>query len=505
MILSLFSAKPEHPLADAKELRRAIAELPLDNAFKAVDEVLAWFESLLSAEGFKPEQLFDTVRQLDEAAQPHLRRLTRDYLHSPRLSKTEERRLWTASTAFWDLLARLYEQSLARYRGKEKGADALKPHLSLIHARLILAYGNQLKWRQYHYGPVEGGIWLRLGQAYLAAESEGVTGRLLLLYPGQSSSSSATLEYLKVLMFHASSMDSLLPAEIELAERLIGHCLPQFVFGSRSGPESVYWIDPAQPLPPVRLTREPQAAPTLRFFAPGNAPQTLAELIRSVELGTVPEEVNLGGQYPARMILPVLHHLAMHWAPTPPLREHRRHQVKSLLTVVNGFEAAFQVFSGKPDGDGAAESWIADNVSLGGFGALVPNLRGDWLRIGALLAMQPEGGSNWLLGVVRRYGRESDTQAAVGIQTLARQALAVELRPRSTSAYALAAGIPGMLLRDGMEEGEVRVVMPPASFDVRENLECEAEGRHLLLTPMDIQESGSDYEIARYRELRSDN
>ena len=472
MILSLFSAKPEHPLADAKELRRAIAELPLDNAFKAVDEVLAWFESLLSAEGFKPEQLFDTVRQLDEAAQPHLRRLTRDYLHSPRLSKTEERRLWTASTAFWDLLARLYEQSLARYRGKEKGADALKPHLSLIHARLILAY---------------------------------VAGRLLLLYPGQSSSSSATLEYLKVLMFHASSMDSLLPAEIELAERLIGHCLPQFVFGSRSGPESVYWIDPAQPLPPVRLTREPQAAPTLRFFAPGNAPQTLAELIRSVELGTVPEEVNLGGQYPARMILPVLHHLAMHWAPTPPLREHRRHQVKSLLTVVNGFEAAFQVFSGKPDGDGAAESWIADNVSLGGFGALVPNLRGDWLRIGALLAMQPEGGSNWLLGVVRRYGRESDTQAAVGIQTLARQALAVELRPRSTSAYALAAGIPGMLLRDGMEEGEVWVVMPTASFDVRENLECEAEGRHLLLTPMDIQESGSDYEIARYRELRSDN
>jgi hypothetical protein len=119
--------------------------------------------------------------------------------------------------------------------------------------------------------------------------------------------------------------------------------------------------------------------------------------------------------------------------------------------------------------------------------------------------MQPEGGSNWLLGVVRRYGRESDTQAAVGIQTLARQALAVELRPRSTSAYALAAGIPGMLLRDGMEEGEVRLVMPPASFDVRENLECEAEGRHLLLTPMDIQESGSDYEIARYRELRSDN
>ena len=130
--------------------------------------MLAWFESLLSAEGFKPEQLFDTVRQLDEAAQPHLRRLTRDYLHSPRLSKTEERRLWTASTAFWDLLARLYEQSLARYRGKEKGADALKPHLPLIHARLILAYGNQLKWAPV---PLRPG-----GRRHLAAPGPGLPG-----------------------------------------------------------------------------------------------------------------------------------------------------------------------------------------------------------------------------------------------------------------------------------------------------------------------------------------
>jgi len=504
VILDLFSAKPDHPLADAKELRRAIAELPLDNAYKAVDEVLGWLESLQVPEGFKPEHLFQTVRQLEEAAQPHLRRLARDYLHSPRLSKTEEKRLWMVNASFWDLLSRLYGLCIESYRRKDKGADALKPHLPLIFCRLILAFGTQLKWREYHYGPVDGGLWQRLGTAYLLAEAEGVAGKSLLLYPGHANPTTATQEYTKILMFHASSMDSLLPLEIELAERVIVYCLSQFLFTPQATPQSVYWIDPTQPSPPVRLAREPQASPHLRFFAPGAAQQTLDELIRSVERGSLPADLNLGGQYSARVLLPVLQHLAMYWAPNPPLREHQRHRVKSLLTVVNGFDNAFRVFTGGQEPEGATESWIAENVSLGGFGAHVPNLRGDWLRIGALLAMQPEGGNNWLLGVVRRYGRDSDTEAAVGIQTLARQAIAVELRPRGASSYSLAEKVSGMLLRDGMEEGEVRVVVPPATFDPKENLECVVDGQHLLLTPMDLQESGSDYEIARYRELRSE-
>jgi hypothetical protein len=79
VILNLFSSRPEHPLGDAKELKRVIAELPLDNVFKAVDEVYGWLESLLNADGFRVDHLLDVVRQLDEAAQQDVRRLTRDY------------------------------------------------------------------------------------------------------------------------------------------------------------------------------------------------------------------------------------------------------------------------------------------------------------------------------------------------------------------------------------------------------------------------------------------
>ena len=42
------------------------------------------------------------------------------------------------------------------------------------------------------------------------------------------------------------------------------------------------------------------------------------------------------------------------------------------------------------------------------------------------LLLNPEGGENWVLGVVRRYNKDSDTHASVGIQALS---LTVKIPP----------------------------------------------------------------------------
>lgn len=509
MIRSLFSSRPDHPLADAKELKRVIAELPLDNAFKAVDEISGWFESLHHADDFRADQHFEVVQQLDDAAQPHLRRLARDYLHAPRLSKADERRLWSASFGYWGAIAGLYAQSLERVRQhpKDKGSELLKPLLPLAAARLMAARAAQLKWTQYRYGPVGDALWGEMGNAYLDAESAGYAQKPLQLYPNNPGLTSVSQQYLQALVFHASSMDSLMPLEIELADRLIGHFLPGFVFVPECRPESVYWVDAASGSPPARLARHPrEVTPTLRFFSPGSAPQALNELMHTVERGEVPESLNLGGQYPAKVLLPVLKHLAMYWAPSPPLREHRRHAVKTRIAVLNGFDDSFTVFAGgvaRLGKERNAESWVVENVSLGGFGAAIDASHGDWLKVGALLSMQPEGGDNWVLGAVRRYSKDSDSRASVGIQSLSRQAQGVELRPRTTGFVAVGA-IPGIWLREGNAPGEARMVLPPASFDLRESLEFSHDGRSYLLTPIALEESGSGYEIARYREHVAD-
>ena len=49
-------------------------------------------------------------------------------------------------------------------------------------------------------------------------------------------------------------------------------------------------------------------------------------------------------------------------------------------------------------------------------------------------------------------------------------------------------------------KGETRLVLPSLTFDLRESLEFINEGQRYLLTPIDLEESGNNYEIGRYRE-----
>ena len=64
---------------------------------------------------------------------------------------------------------------------------------------------------------------------------------------------------------------------------------------------------------------------------------------------------------------------------------------------------------------------MVENVSAGGFGALAPQAKSDWLKVGALVAAQPDGGAE--LGGRRGAARQQDLAAGesrVGIETLSR-------------------------------------------------------------------------------------
>ena len=500
----LVGPKVDHPLGDPRELRRIIDEIPADNAFKALDDVVGWLESLQDARDFPEDRLYDAISRLDDAAQPHIKKLTRDYLHAPRTARADERRLWTICHGFWTVLAAGYERCLAASGQKSRAGEQLRQLLPALTARLIAALGAVLKWERFRYGPSQGVLWQRLGSALMFAENAGIATRSIQLHANVSGVSSAQQEYLKVAALQAASVDSLLPLEIELAERLIAHFLPGFVFSAVAEHDSVYWVDLQLAQPLLRLARMPaQSTATQRFFKPGSAHAGIAVLLHDLERGhDLPGDINLGGQYFAKGLLPVLRHLAVYLAPVPPQRRHDRHGVKQRAIVLNGLANAYTAFSGQSRGlaDGAAmENWVVEDVSQGGFGAVLNTLPGEWLKVGSLIALQLVGTDNWVLGIVRRFHRSEQSEAHVGVEMLARQATPAELKPRAASSYAALPGIRSLLIRDGNAPGEVRAVMLFGSFDLRATLEWNDGGKRVELKPVAIVEQGDDFEVARYR------
>ena len=492
--------KPDHPLADPKEAKRLLEALPADDPVKAVDELLHWLESVSATEGFKLEARIHLLFLLDDTAQVRLRKLARDYFAASRPSRFQENRLWTALHSYWKQAGYAFARSVDQFVQNAKGIEAAKAQLPLLLVRTLRSFAQQIKWMHMRYGPIDLAVWGVLNKVYAFAELRDLAQTRTPVYPGATADSTAQLEFLKGAVFSASSPDGLLPLEVELAERLITEYAPRFALATAQSPELPFWIDLAQPMSPARASRAPQPAPGLRFFGAGAALAEVNDLAERVMTGgQVPPGINLGGSYAPEIVLELLRHLGACWSPHPPERKTKRHPVKTRLSVAHGYESVLRVLGGADSLDfdnQNAESWIVENVSAGGFGAVVPQVKGDWLRVGVLLALQPEGGSNWLLGLVRRVNKTTGHEARVGIETLSR---APALSPFTVSGTRGTAE-QGVLLRNAESE-EARIVLRPGVFAPAQNLELALGGRQHVYIPQAVAERGEDYEIARFREL----
>jgi hypothetical protein len=493
-MLGIFSSKSAHPLLDAKETKRVVAEIVSRDPLDAVEEASNWLESLADAEGFKLALRLERIMQLDEAAVAAARRSGRDFLSLARANRTLESKLWQINRGYWQQLVTAYANCLIRYRQSEKDADAIKSQLPLLYTRLMSGLAALLKWDQFRYGPLAPDFWMTLGGVYLAAVESKLAQKPVALYSGVAETT-VEAEYLKTLVFHASSMDNLTPLEIEVAERFVAYFLPFFSLIREVRPENVYWVDAVKPLPPTRLAKLPEVTATLRFFNGTRAVDAVHKTMEQIRAdGRVPPGIHLGANYDVVAVMPVLEHLAMCWAPKPPMRSHSRHRVKSPLTVVHGLNDIHRSLSGRGSGGGTAngaETWLVDDVSQGGMGALVPNAGTDWIRIGVLIGLQPDGGDNWLLGVVRRYQRGGAGDGAVGIETLSKT-------PRAVMADAGGLQTEGILLDIPVVGEYARMVIRPEALEEKVALLFTLDGMGARLHPRETIETGGGFIVVNF-------
>ena len=491
--------KPDHPLANPKEARRLLDALPGDDA-KAVEELMHWIESVAGAAGFKPEDRIQLLLMLDDTAQPRLRKLSKEYFGASRPSRFQENRMWTALHGYRKQAAYAYARAVDLFVQGAKGVDAAKARLPLLLVRTLRCFAQQIKWMHTRYGPVDLASWGVFNSVYAYAEARQLAQARVGVYPGAGEESTPQLEYLKGALFSAGAPDGLLPAQLDLAERIVAALAPRFVLAAPPASVLTFWIDLAQAMTPVRSSRALRSGPGLRFIGPGAALTEAHEHAeRLMAGGKLPQELGLTAGDAAPAVLDVLRHLHQYWSPQAPERKTQRHAVKSRLSVANGYDGVVAMLSGADSLDfdqRNCESWIVENVSAGGFGAVVPQLKGDWLRVGALLALQPEGGSNWVIGLVRRVTKTGAQQARVGIETLS---TAPVLSNFAISGIA-SAFEQGVLLK-ASDSTETRIVLKPGAFAPAQNLEIARGERQHVYIPQAVTEHGEDYEIARFREL----
>ena len=514
--LTRVGADGDHPLASPREAAQIYLELRAIDPLKGLEEISDWLVSFLSADNLRPDRRFDVIRQLDELAQPHRIKLAREMSGETRHSKLHESKVRSVNQELWQNMARAYDDLIGRIEAKEKGADSLRKEVPLIAVRAKRAGGMRMKWIYMRYGAIPVDIWEALARAYRFVESRGVQHARVQAYPGIPGESSPEEEYLRPLLLAASAPDALTPAELEVAERLIAHSAGKFQITLKPQADSTYWIDLASPHQPLRLAAPPtQLTPGLRFFATAAGHADVQGLLERLEKHKeTPRGVDLGGTVEPELAFKVLQHLRVNWAPRPPVRRSERRRLKTRVNVVHGLEGI--IGSMRPSeldldfgAEVANETWLVENMSGGGFGALVPQANTEWLRIGALVAVQAEdANSHREVGVVRRLTLDHSgprPQAAVGVQVVSRQPI-IGVFTTNIGRWAHGvATVEGIVVPESDEPGAVLVALPHGLYLPGEQLLAMiAERRHLMF-PIALVERGEDYDLIKFRAMAQDD
>lgn len=496
MALSLFGGrKPDHPLADDKSAKEALAALPRNEPEKALEEIRDWVVSVAAVEEFKPERRAEIYLLLDETALPFHRKLTRDYVSTPGLTKTHEARLWKAVSGYWGDLSSAYGAILAQCIADSAMAGKLKAQLALLCLRAMRAYAGHLKWQYFHYETDAGQSWKSLGDIYRFAAQKKLNAEPVRIYSATPQTATIDAEFVKLLMLNSVSPNCMPTVDIELAEWIIAHLSASFLLSETHQPQVSYnYVDLAAGEPPKRLVQVPAGSPNLRFFAAGQAAAKLDALIKIADGGALPSDLQLGGAHDPNRVRAAMGHLQYAWSSPPPVRKSDRYEVKHRLNIAKGRTGITARLQGDAPG---AEVWTMENISSGGLAAVADNTQSSWLSVGALVGMSVEGGSGaYSVGVVRRLSRRPKLQSSVGVRTLAKLAIPIT--------FGGVAPQEALLLTDERKLGdEIVVCLNPGGFDKRIGPLLEFEGEKYLLRPLDLVSSGEDYDLARYKVMRS--
>lgn len=502
MLSVLFGRKPDHPMADMKSAQALLDELPKGDAHKALGEIAEWIESVSADEGFRPDHQFAVLRLLDEAAQPHARKLARDYFSPGELGKFQENRLWLALDNFYRHSADAYEMLFDRYSNGGKGGNALREHAPLIVVRALHALSRRMKYASARYSPVDGRAWSVIAKLYRHAEQRDYLDVEVAPYADMAPNASVRRTAGHLLGWYGCGAGSLSPLDIHFAERIIGQYSNAITVDAKPDANSLFSFDLDRPVSPIRTRVNGSAHPSLRYVSMTALLPKLESLLLTLEKNVVPDDLNLGGTYDAEAVGAAARYLCEYVA-APPLRRTARRSIKVDMNVVSGFDGVVERAGTVPGtGDERLVYWEVEDISSSGFRAVLPAQGVDGIRIGTLLGVRPGGVPHWGVAVVRRLMRDEANLLHVGAEMLSSRVTAVDISRNGAPADGQA--VLWLQAKQGEPEGEVRLLLKADTFSMHRSLQAGVDGKNYLLIPTALQERSLDYELARFRPVEQE-
>lgn len=508
-MLSWFGRRKPDSKPGYRKARDVIANLGGHDSAQDLAAVTAAIEAVTSHGDLGLQDRFDEIQLLDSAGQPRLYELIKGYLATPRHKKSRESELWESAYGYLRELYQAYLLCIQRYEVDPGGSTRFRLSLPTAVTRALRALRLQLKWALLRYTAPDQRIWTEMAELYSFAVSNGIAEEAVPFYPGRKIS--IREEFVKGLMIAASSSDSLRPAELDLATRLVDYYSGFFVIAGKPFEGCTHWFDMNDPCPPVRTSRAPPENAAVQYFGAGAA---LAELnaahAEMAYTGSMPQAFRFYEKQDDQILLSALKHLALDWAGKTQARQDERRKITSRLTIVPGLPDIIRAltfavndsldFTDQP----AAESWVAEDASAGGYGAVIPAVAGDWVEVGSLIGIEGASILDWRIGVIRRVNLLEGNQQRVGVQLLGSGAALVTLRQQESRPGTKSAEPAVLITLEPETQDNVEVLVRGGMFSTLDDTEMSLGAKRFRLKPIRVVERSARAERVAFQMLKAE-
>ncbi|MCZ7563641.1 MAG: hypothetical protein M5U08_07350 [Burkholderiales bacterium] len=260
-MLKVFTrAGPAQSLADSKERDRFLRQVAALEPHRALEELRRRVGLVAGDSSVRPEARAGIVYALDSAGAGPVQRIGGEYLLAARLSKSQEMLLWDSLHGFCAATARAYLDCFDGVAPSVRAATEHKTFAAPIAVRALRALGQQLKLEHVRYGPLDPDIWTNVARVYGRIEAAGIARLPVPEAPGAPARITPETEFVRIAMFSVCSPGSLLPLQIEVADRLTGRYARLFKISRRRSAATPYRFDLDQGSPRCGASGRPRVA-----------------------------------------------------------------------------------------------------------------------------------------------------------------------------------------------------------------------------------------------------
>ncbi|WP_137939105.1 hypothetical protein [Chitinivorax sp. B] len=489
---------------------------------------------------------------LDDQVQTAFETQCLQYLQNPRMPKTVESKLWHLIMTLAHHMIHAYLMMIKEVRDGNR--PELEPFLPRCIARTLNYLGVQAKWQYFRFLTPEKKFWATVNQVYRLAEVKGVDSDAFQLYDAVTGrNTSCADEFIQIMMLATVNTGALTARQLDMVDQwldLWSHhvTIERKLLNGRHQ----YAIDLTGASPAIRLSNQPAEPASLgRYWGTYELIEQLTLVKNALDGGKI---IGLDEAFRQSGASELLKLLLQAWSSDGgghPKRNSDRVPVRKMIDVMHGMKEIYhhvkydndrtadperrQSFNAEEMLDmrqygfvtdrtrqrqaqalattlqkhtvGDFETWVVNNESDGGYGAVLPVVENDWIRLDTLIGLRPEKTDQWQLALVRRLSRVADGQMYAGIQVLAYSPIAVEIKARdiqsrysvsNLDAANLLASSQGIFTQAKSNPQKVNgVVMRSADYLLDKQVSLVSMGREINVRFKEILARGADWVWAR--------